>query len=49
MLSSEFRHSEWAQLGIPAGESSSQHLPSSEQEVCVDLMALLSGEAQLMF
>lgn len=37
---SVFRHSEWSQLRISAGESSSQHLPSSQQEVCANIKPL---------
>lgn len=35
-----FRHSEWSQLRISATESSSQHLPSSQQEVCANVKPL---------
>lgn len=37
---SVFRHSEWSQLRISAGESSSQHLPSSQQKVCANVKPL---------
>lgn len=40
---SVFRHSEWSQLRISAGESSSQHLPSSQQEVCANVKLLHWG------